>query len=315
MRKLMMFGVFMVVMSVLRPVLAVSVDSSGGWVSGYSAENTINGDYRNGDMGWAGANAWVIYDFGTLTSVSKVRITPPKYGGSGTSTFNPTAGTFEFSNDKTTWTSPIAWSAPQLESCLFVDYAESAMPATQTYRYARWTLTDGGRVGEVFFSASSQIACWEMNQNQLYSNSYPSFNSVDGDPGTLAVVGSSSGYGQPYVTYDLGVSVLVNGFTMQAGPWAQGNTPRAGQLWVSDNPASGFVKVGDWTTEMDWSNGEIRTFVLGDGVSGRYVQLRSSNGNTLGGQWSEFSVVPEPTILAILGLGGISVLFRRKRAG
>lgn len=280
------------------PAVAVTVDSSYGWATGYEAEHTVSGAYGNSDMGRATSpNSWIIYDFGTATSVRKVRVTPPMYGGTPSQTFNPPVGTLEYSNDKLTWTAPIAYSAPPLESVVRTDFAECALPQEMNYRYVRLTLPNASgndRIGEIWFLSSTQLACWEMNQDATYSGMYPAWQTVDGDPNTFGVVsGDSGGLGQPHVTYDIGVHRMVYGFTMQARPtWANDTAPHAGQLWASDSPTAGFEKVGDWTASV-WANGETKTFDFGvaNAKLGRYVQLRSATAGTIHGQWAEFTLL------------------------
>ena len=322
-------GVLALTALAVCPALAVTVDSSWGWYdAAYPVTNTVDGIYANSNMGMAiQSNAWVIYDFGTATTVSKVRVTPPQYGGSGSQTFNPPTGTFEFSNDKIIWSSPIAYSAPQLDSVVRTDFAECAMPQAMNARYARLTIPNASgndRIGEIFFLSSPQLAIWEMNQDGTYSSipAYVAYNTVDGNPSTFGVISTDTGgYGQPYITYDMGLSQMVYGFTMQARPagWYPVNeTPGSGQLWASENPTSGYSKVGDWTA-TPWSGSEIKSFDLGIGnaVSGRYIQLRDATGGSLGGQWAEVTVltVPEPGSILALGSGlmGLAGLAMRKR--
>ena len=300
-----------VVVSILMAVfvcqaLAVTVDSSSGWESGYGPANTVDGIWNNtnySNMGWAQTNGWVIYDFGTATTVNKVRITSPEYGGSVGQTYNPTSGTFEFSSDKVTWTAPVAWSAPQISGGAgYGDAAESALDKAYTYRYVRWTITSGGRIGEIFFIGSPQLAVWEMSQDPYYSTNYPAWQTADNNPATFGViVGDTSGVGLPYITYDMGVSRMVYGFTMQARPtWADGNTPTGGELWASNNPSTGYAKVSNWTTPT-WTNGELKTIDLGVGNAkpGRYVQLRNL---TSGSQWAELTMLSYPATESV-GIG------------
>jgi hypothetical protein len=276
----------------------VTVDSSSGWSPGYYADKTVDGIWANKqpideanypNMGMCDPNAWVIYDFGVPTAVSKVQITSPEYGGGYAQTYNATSGTFEFSNDKVTWTTPVAWSAPQIDGgAHYGDAAECAMDKEYKYRYARWTLTSGGRVGEIFFIGSQQLAVWEMNQEAYYSANYAMTNTVDHDPNTLAVItADQSGYGMPYVTYDMGTSQVVKGFTMQArARWADGNSITGGELWISDSPQSAYTKMGNFSAPT-WTDGEAKTFDLGNPLTGRYLQLRNLTG---GGQFAEFQV-------------------------
>lgn len=84
--------------------------------------------------------------------------------------------------------------------------------------------------------------------------------------------------GQSGTTFDLGASQMVRGFTWQARNFT-GLTPTAGELWVSDNPTSSYVKVGDWTMPV-LAAGQNYTVNLGTGnaLQGRYVQLGNLTG-------------------------------------
>lgn len=311
-------GLSAIAFTMTCPAFAVTVDSSYGWAGGYEADKTVNGILGTSDMGMVvSPNSWVIYDFGTPTAVSKVRVTGVSYGG-GSQTFNPTSGTLEFSNDKATWTSAIAYSAPKIQSGYgAVDYAECALPQAMNYRYARLTLPNpsgDARIGEIWFVASPQLAVWESNQDAYYGTNYPAWQTADGDIGTLGVnSGDPYGLGQPYMTYDMGKAAGVYGFTMTT-KWS-GN-PTSGELWVSNDPVSGYSKVGDWTLPTLADN-VMGTVDLGaaNALEGRYVQLRGCNG-----MWTEFNLltttaVPEPgSMLALcsgfVGLAGLAL--RRK---
>ena len=269
-------------------ITVINVHCSYGFNSSYPATNMIDGIYGNSNMGWADTSgAWVIFDLGKRNSMfTKVRITAPVYGGSGSSTFNPTSGTLEFSSDMIVWSPPQSWSAPQLESTNITDWSECAMPGVISTRYVRFKYTTLGRISEFqFLFKPGRPAVWEMSQDATYTNSYPAINTADDDAATFGVI-----YDSPGIVYDLGWPHKVYGFEMQARNYA-GVNPTSGWLYISNNPDANFVTVGSgyWTLPS-LTAGQWGTVDMGnqDIMTGRYVRL---GGYTSNSQWAEFNVL------------------------
>jgi len=271
---------------------ATTVDSSSGFANAnYPASKTVNGIWGTSDMAQISvSNAWVIYDLGANPQVtSKFRITPPRYGGTPPSTFNPQSGTIEFSDDKSTWTTAIAWTMPALESVLRTDFSEVALPDPVQKRYVRLTLSAWSRIGEIFFVESPQLAVWEMAQDTTNTNNAPAFNTCDGDPKTFAAgIG-----GEGSIVYDQGKSKNVYGFRMTSRFLVDTQNPTSGELYVSDSPTSGWSSMGTWTMPAA-VYGTTSTVVFPMPQSKRYVKLTRNNGGT---QWAEFEVLNYPVVL------------------
>lgn len=267
-------------------VWAVTVDSSAGWDGSAPASNTIDGVFGSANKGKANPAAWVVFDFGVATPITKVRMCAPTYSGSGSQTVNPTLSTFGFSNDKSTWQLATTWNCPALESTNRVDMSEIAVSQAAGYRYMKWTTISGGQVGEFFFVAGPQLAVREMAQDTTHSNGgHAAWQTVDGNPATYGEGINTEGI----ITYDQGSSKQVYGFTLQGRHDAGSMNPTSGELWVSSNPTSGYVLVGSWTLPS-LAAGQIGTVDLGvsNAVAGRYIQLRNLSG---GSTWAEFAIL------------------------
>lgn len=268
------------------------IDSSNGFDPVYPASNSIDGIYGNSNMAWGRyPTSWIIYDFGeNPQTISKFRITPPRYGGATSQTFNPTSGTIEFSDDKISWTTPISWVMPALESVGRTDYAEAALPAPVQKRYVRLTLPNVGRIGEIFFVESPQLAVWELAQNTTYTNSYPAINTCDGDPKTF----SASVWSEGNIIYDQGKAKNIYGFRIISrfiGPPSQ--IPTSGALYVSDSPDSGWTSMGTWTLPA-LEYGTAGNVIFTTPQSKRYIKLTKSSGGT---QWADLEILNYPIVL------------------
>ena len=266
----------------------VSIDSSSGFNASYPASNLVDGVYGSANMAWATTSgAWVIFDLGSEgQSFLKVRITPPRYGGTPPANFNPTIATLEFSDDKSTWTDPIPWSAPLLESIGTTDWSETAMPGVITARYVRFSYVTAGRIGEFQFLDGGPTAVWELNQTAAYTNAYPAIQTVDNDPDTFAVIDGSAA-----IVYDLGATRDVYGFDMLARELDNLN-PTSGDIYVSDAPDANYVSLGSWTlSPLDGGTWGRVDFGDANAVTGRYVKLDDT-----GSQWAEIQFLTAPAV-------------------
>ena len=264
-------------------IAAVTIDSSSGFNASYPAANTIDGIYGNSNMGWAAYTpAWAIYDFGANPqTIRKFRITPPLYGGVPPQTYNPMGGTIEFSNDKVNWTAAINWIMPALESIGRTDYSEVALPSPMTYRYVRINF-NLGRVSEIFFPGTTQLAVWEMAQDTYNSNNYPAINTCDGDSSSFGASINSEGA----IIYDQGISKYFCGFVMTSRNYSQPLNPTGGSVYASDDPTANWTLVGNWTLAgLTNGNKGIVTFNASQAKKGRYIKLSNISG---GDQWAEF---------------------------
>ncbi len=236
------------------------------------------------------------------------------------------------------WSGGYAWDVSYDGSILVGDYR---MP-DNTYQASRWTAGQGnvglGFLGDYNNSSATGISAdgsvivgisGDLDGGELFR--WTAGNGMV----SLGTLPGAAGVWDPAISADSSVIAGESGgelfrWTADEGMVNLGNLPGSEDIWVRDMSADGSIIVGTSNWEgfvWDAANGiqTIDDYLIGHGVdidgwSFRRVSGISADGMVLVGAgnnptgWSEawVATIPEPTSLALLALGGLAVIKRRK---
>jgi hypothetical protein len=170
-------------------------------------------------------------------------------------------------------------------------------------------------------TASSQINAGEFNAGNLYDGTV-----TLADLGTTANQGgqyAGSGVGPHYMVYNMGSTIDLGGIVYAQRAGANSSTDKVTSIdfWLQNsNPGTVTSDPGaaiDHTlTVTNTANNNLTEYDFGSTVaSGQYVimKMTGNGGNPGGSELVLGTFVPEPSTTALLGLGGLALILRRRK--
>jgi len=176
--------------------------------------------------------------------------------------------------------------------------------------------------------SSGNNASWSINGTLEISGGTHAFNERLGGSGTIRVIGSDSethfhqiisSLGYEFEFDATGVSSLIGGGTgigsSGAGPyWSSLGSSTLdvdGSAFVLSGAPQTFTLMETTTTALsNFNTANVNITGLGDEGLGYTFQQYQDGGRN----YIELTVLPEPSSAALLGLGGVALLLRRRRA-
>lgn len=165
---------------------------------------------------------------------------------------------------------------------------------------------------------------WNTDLNEATSTDHKLFKRYFDD--------NTVGGGQPYVNVN-GITDAASGYTvviyLASDAANSGSNVQLGDLWLQDQQAdvgatilsnggakSSPMLLGDSYTGayIDASSGSAGNYVVFTGLTSTNFTLRGDrNGGRMGFAGMQIITVPEPSSAALLGLGGLALILRRRK--
>ena len=201
--------------------------------------------------------------------------------------------------------------------------ATSAQAATTIVGAADFTLSSSSAAGATHdnlpASFDSLMAPGDITPSATSTlGSFPVSNLTDGDLGTGAGSSSWASGSASTVTLTLDfASADVAGIILNWG-WGD-RTPGDYEVMINGTTSLGSIRVDTAGGTAGAESNELNTYIIFDSVQSgaTKIEVIGSNGNNSSWGFDEIEVytgvVPEPSTTALLGLGGLALILRRRK--